>query len=180
VRIAELGYIANILSLSRIVLVIPLYFFLKLSTQTGTYSAFGVILLMVATDFFDGMLARKLNQKSDLGRILDPIADKVAVAIGGYLLIKYRDLAVWYFVLLISRDIVILIFGMLLVLKTKIMVESNWSGKIAVGGVAVVLIAFTLGLETVKRPFLWISVGLVAISSLDYLWKFIRLTAKDE
>ncbi|NIR51167.1 CDP-alcohol phosphatidyltransferase family protein [candidate division KSB1 bacterium] len=174
VNLGEIHYISNLLSLSRIFLLIPLYLSLKLETTVGNYLAFFVMLLIAATDFWDGYLARKLNQKSDLGRILDPIADKVCVAVAGFLLITLRDLPVWYFLLLIGRDLAILILGLFVVYKTKAVVESNWIGKVAVTGVAVVLIAFTLELEPVKLPFLWISVGLVVASSLSYFWKFYR------
>lgn len=134
------------------------------------------MLLIAATDFFDGRLARQLNLKTDLGRIIDPMADKICVAVLGFLLIKMRQLPAWYLILLVSRDLAILILGLFLVFKTKIVAESNWIGKVTVTAVGVVLISFTLALDVVKQPFLWISVGLVAASSLSYLWKFISFS----
>jgi CDP-diacylglycerol--glycerol-3-phosphate 3-phosphatidyltransferase len=173
VNVREWLYISNLLSVSRVILVIPLYMCLQLETATGDILAVAVMVAAAATDFFDGRLARTFNQKSDLGRVLDPIADKVCVAVTAFLLIGLRDLPLWYFILLIARDLGILILGILLVLKTQIMVESNWMGKVAVTAVAVVLVVFTLRVEVVKWPFLWISVALLAASTVSYLMKSI-------
>ncbi|MCG8607559.1 CDP-alcohol phosphatidyltransferase family protein [bacterium] len=149
--------------------------FLRLETWTGDILAVVVMVAAAVTDFFDGLLARKLDQKSDLGRVLDPIADKICVVVTAFLLIGLRDLPLWYFVLLVARDLGILVLGSLLVLKTQVMVESNWMGKVAVTAVAVVLVVFTLRVEIVKWPFLWISVALLAASTVSYLVKSIAL-----
>ncbi len=77
----EIFYISNLLSLSRVVLILPIHYFLKMDTMTGSYWAVFLMLLVALTDTLDGRLARKLNQQSDFGRILDPIADKVAIAV---------------------------------------------------------------------------------------------------
>ncbi|MFQ5638351.1 MAG: CDP-alcohol phosphatidyltransferase family protein [bacterium] len=174
-RFAELGYISNLLSLSRVFLVIPLYFCLKLESESANYWAFFVMVLIAATDVFDGRLARKLKQQSDLGRILDPLADKVGVAITCVLLVKLRDLPLWYLIVILSRDIAILILALFWIAKTKVVVESRLIGKATVLAIGIVLIVFTLQLESVKWPFLWLSLMLVVISSIDYFWQFIRL-----
>ena len=103
-----------------------------------------------ATDFWDGRLARKLAQMSDLGRVLDPIADKICVVVTAFLLVDLRGLPIWYLGLLIARDLGILILGYVVVTKTKVMVESNQLGKLAVTAVALALVIFILRLESVK------------------------------
>lgn len=179
-NLRELGYVSNLLSLTRVALLLPVFWLLKSGTTQGGYLAVGVMLLMAGTDFLDGALARKLNQRTDLGRVLDPLADKICVGVIGFLLISLRDLPLWYVLFLVARDLAILALGSYLVYRTKKMVESNWPGKVAVTGVAVVMIVFALNLEPVKWPFLWISVALVGVSSVSYLVKFINVIREAE
>ncbi len=171
----EVFYISNLLSVSRIFLLIPIYYLLKQQTPAGNYLTITVMLLAAATDFWDGRLARLRNEQSDLGRILDPLADKICVAAAAILLVGLRGLPLWYVALILVRDLMILIGGLFLMYKTKKVVESNWPGKITAGGLAVVIMTYTLNLEVVERPFLWISVGMVVISSLFYLIKMVNL-----
>ena len=176
----EFFYISNVLSITRVVLLVPLIFFFRLESTTGNYLAVFTILLAAITDFFDGRLARKYNQTSDLGRVLDPVADKICVAGTALLLIVWRDLPLWYIILLVVRDVGILILGVSIVVKTKVMVESNWTGKVTVGALVLVLLAFTLELDMIKWEFLWISVVLVTVSSLSYLIRMIEVMRSDK
>ncbi|MBP8976917.1 MAG: CDP-alcohol phosphatidyltransferase family protein, partial [Bacteroidetes bacterium] len=64
--------ISNILSALRIVLVIPITICLVSEFPYHRYYAAGLVLLAIATDFFDGYLARQFHQVSELGKILDP------------------------------------------------------------------------------------------------------------
>lgn len=171
----EVFYVSNLLSISRVFLLIPLYFALKEQTPAGNYLAIGVILLAAATDFWDGRLARRYHQQSDVGRIIDPLADKICVAASAILLIGLRDLPVWYVVLLLVRDFVILLGGLFLAFKTKVVVESNVAGKLTVGALAVVIMSYILNIHAVEKLFLWMSVGMVAISSLFYVIKMVNL-----
>lgn len=70
--------IPNMMGYFRILL-IPIYIVLYLNAETAVdyYIAAGVIALSAITDFFDGKIARKFNQVTDFGKILDPIADKL-------------------------------------------------------------------------------------------------------
>lgn len=88
----------NLLTLSRILLVPVFVVAFLLHTETGRLIAFAVFCLAGVSDALDGLAARRLNQGSDFGRMLDPIADKILVAtalmmlvaddaIGGYRLI---------------------------------------------------------------------------------------------
>ncbi len=174
-KFRELFYISNLLSLARIVLLIPFYFSLTSQTQTGNYVAVVVMSVGALTDYLDGHLARKYQQQTDLGRILDPLADKLCMVTGAWLLITLRGLPVWYFIILAARDLSILLLALFIATKTKVVVESNVLGKFTAGAISLTLFSFTVQLDWVKWIFLWISLGLVLVSSLSYLQKVVNM-----
>ena len=67
-------HIPNLLSISRLFLVIPLILFLEINRP---FFVFILIIIGGLTDYFDGLIARKFNLKTRLGAILDPLSDKV-------------------------------------------------------------------------------------------------------
>ena len=71
--------ISNLFSASRIFLVIPMGYCLVLDFPYHRLWTAGIIVIAVATDFLDGFLARKLHQVTDLGKIIDPLADKIGI-----------------------------------------------------------------------------------------------------
>jgi CDP-diacylglycerol--glycerol-3-phosphate 3-phosphatidyltransferase len=171
VKTRELFYVSNLLSISRILLVVPIYFLLRLETTKADYWAVFVMFVAGLTDQFDGRLARRWHQQTDLGRTLDPIADKIAVAVMAILLIQLRDLPLWFVVTIVARDLVILVLGLYIAYRTGIVVESNNLGKVTITAIAVVIVVYTLRVESVREIFLWVTVVLLAASSLGYLTK---------
>lgn len=105
------------------------------------YTAIGIFLLAALSDGLDGYIARRYNQKSALGVILDPIADKglllsgiITLSISNWSDIdpKYGQFPTWFPVLVISRDAVILIgTAVLHFLIGKVRVRPAWTGKVA-------------------------------------------------
>jgi CDP-diacylglycerol--glycerol-3-phosphate 3-phosphatidyltransferase len=100
--------------------------------------ALAVFVLVAATDALDGYLARSRNEVTQLGRVLDPLADK-ALLLSGLILLTRPSLAglqphipIWFTTLVISRDAV-LIGGFFLVhhFVGDVRVQPRWSGKIA-------------------------------------------------
>ena len=107
----------NIITLSRIGL-IPVFvglFYLQPNYLEGeplawiNNSLVAIFVLISSTDFLDGLLARKLNQISDLGTFLDPVADKLMVCVALILLIDYYH--TWFItipsIIIISREILV-------------------------------------------------------------------------
>lgn len=72
--------IPNVLTVGRIVLILPLVWLMLDSETWSMWLALALYVLVALTDWFDGYLARKYDQKSEFGRFLDPIADKILVA----------------------------------------------------------------------------------------------------
>ncbi len=105
------------------------------------YSAIMIFLIAAVSDGLDGYIARRYNQKSALGVILDPIADKglllsgiITLSISNWSDIdpQYGQFPTWFPVLVISRDAVILIGSAVLhLLNGKVRVRPAWTGKVA-------------------------------------------------
>ena len=105
------------------------------------YLAIVIFLVAAASDGLDGYIARRYNQKSALGVILDPIADKglllagiITLSISNWSDIdpKYGQFPTWFPVLVISRDAVIVIGSVVLhLLNGKVRVRPAWTGKVA-------------------------------------------------
>jgi len=86
---------ANLLTMARIAVIPPIILFLAMGGEVWLWTAFALYALACVTDYFDGYLARAMNQVSALGRFLDPIADKLLVAAIILMLTASGGLAGW-------------------------------------------------------------------------------------
>jgi CDP-diacylglycerol--glycerol-3-phosphate 3-phosphatidyltransferase len=141
---------ANKITVIRI-LMIPVFVTLAIyygeSIQEGNpqdwmrFSAIAVFLLAALSDGLDGYVARRYNQRSSLGVILDPIADKglllsgiITLSISNWSQVDphYGKFPAWFPVLVITRDVVIVSGSLLLhVLNGTVQVRPSWTGKVA-------------------------------------------------
>jgi cardiolipin synthase len=121
--------VPNLLSLIRILL-IPV--FLLLLLHHGTEEA-GLILLggVVATDWIDGYVARHTGQVSNLGKLLDPIADRLALISALVALVVRHAFPLWGAVAVIVRDVAILLTGLALLARYRLRLDVRWIGKFA-------------------------------------------------
>jgi CDP-diacylglycerol--glycerol-3-phosphate 3-phosphatidyltransferase len=129
IRFRHFFYIANLLSLLRLILVIPIYMLLPRQDSASNLILLGLIGIAIASDWLDGFFARKLNQQTDLGRILDPLADKILIVLGLLGFVIFRGFPLALVILLAYRDLVILIGGIIITKKTGRLTESNIFGK---------------------------------------------------
>jgi len=164
--------IANFFSFLRVLVIWPIVVQLQRGTPEANRMALYLMFFGVMTDFLDGFIARKLNQRSDVGRVVDPLADKIAVAAVSFTLWKTHGLPFWFFALLIGRDLAILLLAPLVMRKIRRIPESTWPGKIAVTAVAVVLILYTLDLSPWNRRALYASLIFLAASACSYIRRF--------
>jgi CDP-diacylglycerol--glycerol-3-phosphate 3-phosphatidyltransferase len=95
----------NLLTLGRILL-IPV-FILLFAEPTASRSLLAAIIFSIAalTDWLDGYLARRRGEVTTLGRLLDPIADKLLVVAGLVMLVQYQRVGVWVAIVMIAREI---------------------------------------------------------------------------
>lgn len=133
------------------------------------------------SDAIDGWLARRMNARSTLGAMLDPLADKallvctyVALALGGIL----PD---WLAMLVVFRDV--LIMGGVTVLyllgappRMQPLRISKWNtlAQILVAGLALLLSGFNLGMEGLLEALAWVVAGTTVLSLLAYVAQMLR------
>ncbi len=170
---SEIWTISNILTSIRILL-LPLivYFFLQ-NTRRSQNIAFGLMILAALTDLSDGFLARKLNQKTNLGKVLDPIADKLGLFTIGLLLVIYRNMPVWLLIILVIRDLFYAIYGYSL-LRRGVVPEARLPGKLTTTSLALTFLFYLLKLRLLGTIFLYISTALIVISVYDYSRRFFN------
>jgi len=176
----EIFYVSNQISVLRVILIIPLIFLLINQNSGNTIIIAAILLAMYISDLLDGYLARKLNQVSELGKIVDPLADKIAVVSIVIVLFFQGRIETWFFIIVIARDLLILIFGYYLKKKNKIVLMSNYPGKIAVFSIGIIILLTVFNtasyelLQKVISYLYYISVILIIYSLYLYLKRFYK------
>lgn len=176
----------NILTYGRIaavpVLVAVLYFG---EGNTARWQAFLIFTLACITDWLDGYLARMWAQQSNLGRMLDPIADKLLVGATLMMLVYTRTLTGWSIfaaIIILSREI--LVSGLrefLAELNVKVHVTQLAKYKTTAQFVALAMLlvgpateAYTTGITEMGTVILWFSAILTLLTGYDYLKAGVR------
>lgn len=138
-----------------------------------------LVLLAIATDYFDGRVARWSDTVSDWGKVLDPLADKIGGGLVVAALAFNGALPLWFLFTLAVRDLCILGGGAILKHKTGQIVLSLWSGKVAVTGVAITSLAALLKADAPVLEFcIWTTVVLLSYSFFRYFIRFFALLRK--
>lgn len=168
--------VSNILSICRILLAIP--FALVMLSDMPAARYWGVVIMAVAmlTDKLDGDLARKYGETTELGTILDPLADKIGVAVVALVLLSLGIIPVWFVFAMIVRDILIFGGGMYVKAKRNIVLPSNLTGKWAVGVTSATLLAALLDVPaTLIDIMIGVCVIMLAASMYLYTKRFLEI-----
>lgn len=164
----------NVLSLARIVIVIPVTWLIVVDGPL--LWILGLVLLAITTDYFDGRVARWSHTVSEWGKVLDPFADKIGGGMVVAALTYIGTLPLWFFVMILSRDLAIMLGGVLLRWKTGEIVASIFSGKIAVTAIAITVLAALLKADPSILSFcVYVSTGLLTWSYLRYAVRFFQM-----
>jgi CDP-diacylglycerol--glycerol-3-phosphate 3-phosphatidyltransferase len=171
--------LANSISISRILLTFPLVYILNIfsvESQEMAYAVWGIILLIVFTDFLDGYVARKTDQITNFGKIIDPVADKIClVVVLTFLIFEYKSPFLIFFLLLSIRDVYLIIIGVYLINVQQEVFQSNWTGKWFLGISTLMMSAFIFPApECVRWSLYGISLILMAISTWQYSNQYHR------
>lgn len=168
--------LANGLSLLRIVLVMPIAWLVYHGGPIGPM--FALIGLAVATDWFDGRVARWRNAVSEWGKVLDATADKVAAASVTLALLSRSPevgptLPLWFVLLVVARDSLLAVGGLMQTRRLGRFTSSLWSGKVAVGALALtVLSALLAAPERIMEACIGLTAAAMAFSIVKYSIRF--------
>lgn len=121
--------IPNILSFFRICL-IPVIVWLYAKEYNYMWAGY-ILILSGITDMADGCIARHFHMVSNLGRILDPVADKLTQGVMLLCLVLRFPLMIIPFILLIAKEIYMSVSGILVIRRTGIVCGADWHGKAA-------------------------------------------------
>jgi cardiolipin synthase len=149
------------------------------------FTAIFIFLIAAVSDGLDGYVARRYNQRSSLGVVLDPIADKglllsgiITLSISNWSEIdpEYGRFPAWFPVLVISRDAVILVgTAVLYFLVGRVKVKPSWTGKVATV-LQMVAIAWVM-LQLRWLPLIWIVIAagvFTLVSGIIYVLEGVR------
>jgi len=173
--------VPNSLAFIRLLLA-PFMFFLLVNRESSLlahihytwldYMAAFIFVVASATDFFDGYIARTFNQITVLGKILDPLADKM-LTLAGFLGLMMLDRASsWAVFLIITREL--FITGLRVsAISRGLDIAASWMGKIKTV-VQMIAIGFLLMHWTGATLLLWLSVVLTLYSGYEYVRDFFK------
>ncbi|MGA9771389.1 MAG: CDP-alcohol phosphatidyltransferase family protein [Blastocatellia bacterium] len=179
---SQVWTVANLLTFLRILLMIP---FLYLIKEGGFGRALIVFFIASLTDFADGYIARRFNQQSALGRILDPLADKLLTTASFIVMALphsgFPSIPVWLAVAVIARDVIILTGSLVVYLTTGFKeFKPTLLGKVntflELGLIVVFLTFHHFGILRFLLPLCYaIVITSVAVSGVEYVAQGIRI-----
>jgi|WetSurMetagenome_2_1015567.scaffolds.fasta_scaffold186230_2 cardiolipin synthase (CMP-forming) len=176
---------SNLLSIFRLLLAIPIFFLIgEINvSQTIRLLTLGLLIFAAVTDILDGYLARKYNEITEFGKIIDPLADKIVIGITILKLFLIGEIPSYYLLIIIGRDLLILVGGFIISEKIGKVLPSNIIGKITALTIGLFILAVVCGLKISLVPvyyfLLYSSLILVFISFMVYVVRAIKTTFRN-
>jgi len=170
------------LTLARIFLVPLLMVFLISFSRVNALIAAGIFIAAALTDWLDGLIARRRNQVTTLGQLLDPVADKLLVAAALVSLVQIDKLPAWIVVILIGREFAVTgLRGIAASVGIIVPASELAKYKTFTQYVAITLLIIEKGMPPGALPFhvisygmLWVALTLTVISGVHYFVRFFR------
>lgn len=172
------------LTVLRIFLVPVLVVLLLTRTEDGLYLGTAVFGLAVATDYLDGYFARRRNQVTRLGMILDPLADKLLTAAAFLSLVEMGLAPAWMVTIVLGRELAVTGLRNLALSRGLVMAASPL-GKAKMVSQVVAIFLLLLGrpwplLQPLAVVSLWVALGVTVLSGVDYFWRYFGGGTRNE
>ena len=167
--------IPNILSIFRILL-IPLFIYLYF-LQSREAAAI-VLVISASSDILDGIIARKFDMITHLGKFLDPCADKLTqAAVCCCLAIKHNELII-LFVIYFLKELLMLIGGIIILKSGKKIAPSKWFGKLSTCIIFVIIFMFIIMDEAntaVTTVLVGIAITTIVATLVMYIFEYVKI-----
>ena len=172
----------NLLTVARILLIPVVVLVFWSPTPARSLAAAGVFLVAALTDLLDGYLARRRSQITRLGRLLDPIADKLLVLSGLILLVQFGRVAAWVAIVIIAREVAVTGIRMLAA-SDGVILSAEAAGKYKMSAQVIAILLLILGdsvlpwgvsLQVVGTAILYLALGLGLWSGWQYRVNYWR------
>jgi CDP-diacylglycerol--glycerol-3-phosphate 3-phosphatidyltransferase len=164
--------ISNVITVSRLFL-LPFIVYFLLTRRTTV--AFVIMLVSLLTDVVDGYFARRLRQVTHLGELLDPLCDKISLAVILATLVVIRALPLWAAVVVVGRDFLILIGSLFVYTHRLVVFRSNWLGKLTGFLFGAMILAYTINLRPLGRWILFAAIACMMATFVTYIHRYIRI-----
>ena len=169
------------LTLFRIVVVPLIIVFVISSDRVRVLIAAVIFVTASLTDWLDGRLARRRNQVTRFGTLLDPVADKLLVAAALVALVQVDMIGAWVAMVIIGRELAVTgLRGVALSMGVVVPASSLGKLKTVSQYVAVTVLILERGVPREYVPFhlvsvgvLWVAVGLTVVSGAEYFYRFL-------
>ncbi|MBO6794045.1 MAG: CDP-alcohol phosphatidyltransferase family protein [Balneolaceae bacterium] len=169
--------ISNFISFSRVFIVFPVVYIhyrnnLMYNTEVIVLLIYGLI-----SDYLDGLVARKTNTISEVGKMIDPISDKLCAGALFIYTVWLGWVPTWFLIFFIVRDVLIILGSTFIKIKYGKVAMSTMSGKISVNIISAYWLAvfFLRDAAEIHQFLLGLSVLIMTISFLDYFNRYRRI-----
>ena len=169
---------ADKLSITRIIL-IPIFISLLLYSKSFPFLkkiAIGVFILAILSDFLDGLVARIKKEKSSIGIVLDPLADKLLL-LSAFITLYFLkfNLPLWLVLIVVSRDFLILLGIVILTfLKIEVSISPSLWGKLTTFFQMITILVVLSDFSLFVKIFWILTAIFTLISGVDYLRRGIK------
>ncbi|MCP4228760.1 MAG: hypothetical protein GY771_01245 [bacterium] len=156
----------NLVTVSRLLIALPGFYLMWIGGNKLVI--LGIFAVVFLSDLLDGYLARKLDQFSEVGKMLDPLIDKIITAACGAILIlsPHYYLPIWIAAVVIGKDVILVLSGSLILGKRAKAIPANIWGKIAVVLASMGGVAAFLGIPNLYITVLFIVIAIGQVVAL--------------
>ena len=169
--------ISNFISFSRVIIAFQIIYSHYANNLMYNTEVIILILYGIISDYLDGLVARKTNTISEVGKIIDPISDKLCAGALFIYTVYLGWVPIWFLVFFIVRDALIIVGSSYIKIKYGKVAMSTMSGKISINViVAYWMVVFFFRESTgIHELLLWMSVTIMVISFLDYFNRYRKI-----
>ncbi len=169
--------ISNFISFSRVIITFPIMYLHYTNNLMYNTEVIALILYGIISDYLDGLVARKTNTISEVGKIIDPISDKLCAGALFIYTVYLGWVPIWFLVFFIVRDALIIAGSSYIKIKYGKVAMSTMSGKISINVIAAywMMVFFFRESTGIHELLLWMSVTIMVISFLDYFNRYRKI-----